>query len=91
MDQCRIDLAQPVAFARFQMDHMAVKPAFAQQAEGLVTVQIIAGLGEQGFNPFDLVGLLGHMRLHQAIGICAPQRPHRLKLFGGRGGRESAA
>ena len=86
MHEARPRLGQPVTLTLRQVNGVAVNRTFAQQALRLVSVQIVTGLGEQLPHPGDLVRLFGQMRLHQAIGMLAPQRPQRRQLFGGRGG-----
>ena len=82
MDQACVHLAQAGLFAVGQPDGMAVKPAFAQKAVGLVGVKVIAGGGEQRFDPSDLVRLFREVGLHQAIGVFGPERAEGVELLG---------
>ena len=89
MDQPGAHVAQAGAFARFQVDRMAVQALFTQQAKLFVCVQIIARLGEQALHPGDFVGLFAEMGLHQAIGMLCPELAQRIQLLGCGGGREA--
>ena len=80
MDQPGIHLAQPVAFARLQVDCVAHQSAFAQQPVHFISVQIVPRRREQGFDPCDLVGLFAQVGLHQAAGMFAPQSAKRAQL-----------
>ena len=91
MHQARPRLDQAGFLALGQVEGMTVDGTLAQQALGLVSVQIIARLRKQGLDPSDLIGLLGEVGLHQTIGIFAPQSPQGRQLFGGRGRRKPGA
>ena len=44
MDQGCANLPQAVAFARFKVDRVAIKPVFPKQAKALIRVEIIPRL-----------------------------------------------
>ena len=89
MHQRHSGLAQPIPFAGFQMDCVAIDAARAKQAMRLVGVEIVAGVGKEVVDPRDLFALLGEVGLHQAVGVLCPEAAQRVQLRLRRGGRES--
>jgi hypothetical protein len=85
----RADLRQAVDLARLQVDGVAIEAVRTQQPVRLVGVEVVARLRVERLDPGDLVGLLGDMGLHQAVGMFGPERAERVELCLGRGGGEA--
>ena len=88
MDQAGIHFAQPGFFTLGQPDGVAVKPALAQKPMAFVSIEIVAGRGEQGFDPCNLIRLFREVGLHQAVRVFGPKSAHGRQLFWCRCGRE---
>ena len=68
---------------------MAEEALRAEQAVGLVDVEIVPGLGVEREGEVDLVAVLRQMRLHVQVGMLGDQRLRHRDLLRRRGDREA--
>ncbi|SQA86824.1 Uncharacterised protein [Burkholderia gladioli] len=72
-----------------EVDAMAVHGARAQQAVAIVDVEVAAMAGEQLGRPLHLVDVLGHVALHEHVGMAARELGAGFQLLHRRGRREA--